>query len=181
MNLPATGRTTEDLLAEMARLKEHDLPVQGRPGRPPTSTTPAAPEVHEAAARAYVEMLEVNSLDPTAFPSVVEMEKQVVGAVAELLGGGRHPGIFTSGGTESIMLAVKAARDARPAGAGPRWWCPATAHPAFHKAAHYLGVEVVSVPVDPATFKADAAAVAAAIDDRTPCWSSPRRRRTRRA
>ncbi|MET7999725.1 pyridoxal phosphate-dependent decarboxylase family protein [Nonomuraea glycinis] len=160
MNLPETGRTAEDLLAELARLKQHDLPVRGGQVTSYVYDT-GRPEVHEAAARAYFEMLEVNSLDPTAFPSVVEMEKQVVGAVADLLGGGH--GIFTSGGTESIMLAVKAARD--EAGLDrPNLVLPVTAHPAFHKAAHYLGVEVRQVPVDLATYQVSARAVAEVID-----------------
>ncbi|MFI9595907.1 pyridoxal phosphate-dependent decarboxylase family protein [Nonomuraea sp. NPDC052265] len=163
MTLPLTGRTTEDLLAEVARMKQHDLPVRGGQVTAYVYDTGRA-EVHEAAARAYFEMLEVNCLDPTAFPSIVEMEKQVVGAVADLLGGGH--GIFTSGGTESIMLAVKAARDAagRPAG---NLVLPVTAHPAFHKAAHYLGLRVKAVPVDLETYKVRVEDVAAAIDEDT--------------
>ncbi|MGW0802315.1 pyridoxal phosphate-dependent decarboxylase family protein [Nonomuraea sp. NPDC002799] len=163
MNLPLTGRTTGDLLAEVARLKEHDLPVRGGQVTAYVYDTGRA-EVNDAAARAYFEMLEVNCLDPTAFPSVVEMERQVVGAVADQLGGGH--GIFTSGGTESITLAVKAARDASPR-ARPNLVLPVTAHPAFHKAAHYLGVEVVAVPVDLETYKVRAADLAAAIDEST--------------
>ncbi|NRQ39447.1 aspartate aminotransferase family protein [Nonomuraea sp. NN258] len=155
--------TVDELLAEVARLKEHDLPVRGGQVTAYVYDTGRA-EVHEAAARAYFEMLEVNCLDPTAFPSVVEMEKQVVGAVSDLLGGGH--GIFTSGGTESIMLAVKAARDFADR-ARPNLVLPVTAHPAFHKAAHYLGVEVRPVPVDLETFKVAAADVAASIDDGT--------------
>ncbi|WP_327587436.1 aspartate aminotransferase family protein [Nonomuraea sp. NBC_00507] len=163
MNLPLTGRTAEDLLAEVARMKEHDLPVRGGQVTAYVYDTGRA-EVNDAAARAYFEMLEVNCLDPTAFPSVVEMERQVVGAVADLLGGGH--GIFTSGGTESIMLAVKAARDfqAKPR---PNLVVPVTAHPAFHKAAHYLGVEVVAVPVDLETYRVRAQDVEAAIDENT--------------
>ncbi|WP_285774665.1 aspartate aminotransferase family protein [Microtetraspora sp. NBRC 13810] len=145
-------------------MKEGDLPVRGGKVTAYVYDT-GRPGVHEAAARAYAEMLEVNCLDPTAFPSIVEMEKQVVGAVADLLGGGH--GVFTSGGTESIMLAVKAARDARPVAGRPRIVLPVTAHPAFHKAAHYLGLDVVPTPVDPETFRADPAAIAAAIDDDT--------------
>ncbi|MDP9862340.1 MULTISPECIES: pyridoxal phosphate-dependent decarboxylase family protein [Streptosporangium] len=164
MNLPEKGRDVEELLAEIARLKEDDLPVRGGKVTAYVYDT-GRPEVHEAAARAYFEMLEVNTLDPTAFPSVVEMEKQVVGAVAELLGGGC--GIFTSGGTESIMLAVKAARDSRRVPGRPRMAVPVTAHPAFHKAAHYLGVAVDTVPVDPETFRASAAAVEAVITEDT--------------
>ncbi|GAA3415453.1 pyridoxal phosphate-dependent decarboxylase family protein [Streptosporangium vulgare] len=164
MSLPDKGRTTDELLAEIARLKRDDLPVRGGKVTAYVYDT-GRPEVHEAAARAYFEMLEVNTLDPTAFPSVVEMEKQVVGAVAELLGGG--VGIFTSGGTESIMLAVKAARDSRETAGRPRMAVPVTAHPAFHKAAHYLGVVVDAVPVDPVTFRASPADVEAVITEDT--------------
>ncbi|MET8862128.1 aspartate aminotransferase family protein [Nonomuraea sp. NPDC004580] len=163
MNLPPAGRPADDLLAEIARLKEHDLPVRGGQVTAYVYDTGRA-AVHDAATRAYLEMLEVNCLDPTAFPSVVEMERQVVGAVSDLLGGGH--GIFTSGGTESIMLAVKAARD-RAALDRPNLVLPVTAHPAFHKAAHYLGVEVKSVPVDLETYKVRPADVAAAMDERT--------------
>ncbi|WP_433256538.1 pyridoxal phosphate-dependent decarboxylase family protein [Streptosporangium sp. CA-135522] len=164
MSLPEKGRDVEELLAEISRLKQDDLPVRGGKVTAYVYDT-GRPQVHEAAARAYFEMLEVNTLDPTAFPSVVEMERQVVGAVAELLGGGC--GIFTSGGTESIMLAVKAARDFRPVAGRPRMVVPVTAHPAFHKAAHYLGVTVDAVPVDPMTFRASVAAVEAAITEDT--------------
>ncbi|GAA2899294.1 aspartate aminotransferase family protein [Nonomuraea rubra] len=167
MNLPPMGRPVADLLAEVARLKQHDLPVRGGQVTAYVYDTGRA-EVNDAATRAYLEMLEVNCLDPTAFPSVVEMEKQVVGAVADLLGGGQGGGhgIFTSGGTESIMLAVKAARDlaARPR---PNLVLPVTAHPAFHKAAHYLGVEVRAVPVDLETYKVRAGDMQEAIDGNT--------------
>jgi sphinganine-1-phosphate aldolase len=165
--LPETGRTAEDLLAELAELKTADLPVRGGKVTAYVYDT-GRPEVHEAAARAYFEMLEVNGLDPTAFPSIITLERQVVGAVAERLGGGPGtPGIFTSGGTESIMLAVKAARDSRPVAGRPELIVPVSAHPAFHKAAHYLGLDVVMTPVDTQTFRADPTAIAAAITERT--------------
>ncbi|MCC5578055.1 aspartate aminotransferase family protein [Microtetraspora sp. AC03309] len=179
--LPEYGRPVHELLDELAELKAGDLPVRGGKVTAYVYDT-GRPEIHDAAHRVYAEMLEVNMLDPTAFPSMVALEKQVVGAVADLLGGdGSILGIFTSGGTESIMLAVKAARDhwrAKSAGAGPgegtggdrgvpQLVLPVTAHPAFHKAAHYLGVEVVPVPVDPVTFRVSVPAVEAAIGDRT--------------
>ncbi len=165
--LPEDGRSTDELISEITRMRSADLPVRGGKVTAYVYDT-GRPEVHEAAARAHAEMLEVNMLDPTAFPSIVALERQVVGAVAELLGGGpRTPGIFTGGGTESIMLAVKAARDARPVAGTPRLVLPVTGHPAFHKAAHYLGVEVAPVPVDPVTYRADPEAMARAVDERT--------------
>ena len=165
--LPQTGQSIEDLLAELKALTLADLPTRG--GRATAYTYDSGrPEVREAAERAYLEMLEVNGLDPTAFPSIVALERQVVGAVATRLGGDDEtPGIFTSGGTESIMLAVKAARDARPDIAEPELVMPSTAHAAFHKAGKYLGVKVVTVPVDPATYRAVPEAMAAACTERT--------------
>ncbi|TDD22554.1 aspartate aminotransferase family protein [Actinomadura sp. KC06] len=162
-HLPETGRPAAELLAELARLRDADLPVRG--GQVTAYVYDTGREaLHDLAATAFAEMLEVNCLDPTAFPSVVALERRIVGAVASRLGGGS--GVFTSGGTESIMLAVKAARDAHPVDGRPQIVLPTTAHPAFHKAAHYLGLEVVHVPVD-ASFRADPAATAAALTPRT--------------
>ncbi|MFB4313190.1 pyridoxal phosphate-dependent decarboxylase family protein [Actinomadura sp. 21ATH] len=169
--LPEHGRPADEILAELERLTAADLPVRGGQVTAYVYDTGRA-EIHDLASRAYLEMLEVNGLDPTAFPSIVALERQVLDAVAGRLGGGT--GIFTSGGTESIMLAVKAARDTAAAAGGgdaaagrPEIVVPNTAHPAFHKAAHYLGMDVVTVPADAATFRADPAATAAAMTPRT--------------
>jgi glutamate/tyrosine decarboxylase-like PLP-dependent enzyme len=73
-------------------------------------------------------------------------------------------GSVTSGGTESVLLAVLAAREG--AGAAPgeaSMVLPSTVHAAFHKAAHYFGVEPIVVDADPVTFRADPAAMAAAV------------------
>ncbi|MFF4536883.1 pyridoxal phosphate-dependent decarboxylase family protein [Streptomyces aureus] len=165
--LPETGRSGADLLAELAALTAADLPTRGG------NTTAyvydsGRPEVREAAERAYLTMMEVNGLDPTAFPSIVALERQVVGATAARLGGDdTTPGIFTSGGTESIILAVKAARDARPDVLAPEIVVPVTAHAAFHKAGSYLRVTVRSAPVDPETYRADPAAIAELCNENT--------------
>ena len=124
----------------------------------------------------YSEEIRVNSasyvLDPTAFPSLLRMENEIVGFCARHLGGGPEAaGSFTSGGTESLILAVKTARDwarvNRPQVTRPEVIVPVTAHASLHKAAHYLDVTLVSAPVDPHTFKADVAAMRAAITDNT--------------
>ncbi|WP_367619022.1 aminotransferase class V-fold PLP-dependent enzyme [Nocardioides sp. ChNu-153] len=95
------------------------------------------------------------------------MENEVVGAACDLLDAPDPVvGTVTSGGTESVLLAVQTARDARPdlaaAGLRPRMVVPSTVHAAFHKAAHYFGVETVVVPVGP-DFRADVAATRAAV------------------
>ncbi|MCP2328084.1 glutamate/tyrosine decarboxylase-like PLP-dependent enzyme [Hamadaea flava] len=165
--LPEHGRSSAELLDELRQLRAADLPTQG--GRTTAYVYDSGrPEVRAAAQAAYLEMLEVNGLDPTAFPSIVRLEREVVAAVASRLGGDdATPGIFTSGGTESIILAVKAARDSRPDVAEPEIVVPTTVHAAFHKAGHYLGVRVKQVPVSPSSFRADAAATADAITENT--------------
>ncbi|HEX6056631.1 MAG TPA: aminotransferase class V-fold PLP-dependent enzyme, partial [Intrasporangium sp.] len=109
-----------------------------------------------------------NGLDPTAFPSLLRMENDLVAMAGRLVDApSGFAGVATSGGTESILLAVLAARDARPEIRSPRMVMPTTAHAAFHKAAHYFGVEPVIVDVDPETKRADPDAMSAAIDEDT--------------
>src|SRR5699024_9189378 len=110
----------------------------------------------DLAARAAATALPVNGLDPTTFPSVALMEADLVAFGRQILHGPAAVGSVTSGGTESCLLAVKAARDRWRARHGrqqptqrPRIALPSTAHAAFHKAAHYLGLELDIVPVDP--------------------------------
>jgi glutamate/tyrosine decarboxylase-like PLP-dependent enzyme len=108
-----------------------------------------------------------NGLDPTAFPSLLQMENELVGRACDLLDAPADAvGTITSGGTESVLLAVQAARDSRPDVAHPQMVLPTTAHAAFHKAAHYFGVEPVLVDVGE-DFRARPDAMAAATTDST--------------
>lgn len=157
---------SEDLLARLRRMQQADVPVHG--GRTLAyvydSGLADADEAGRAAVAAYAGS---NGLDPTAFPSLLQMENELVGWTCALLDAPADAvGTITSGGTESVLLAVQTARDARPDVERPELVLPATAHPAFHKAAHYFGVEPVMVAVDD-DFRARPAAMAAAITDRT--------------
>ncbi|WLQ43096.1 aminotransferase class V-fold PLP-dependent enzyme [Streptomyces laculatispora] len=162
---PAPAVPAADVLAELGALRGADAPTRG--GRTFAYVYDAGLEgLDELAAAAYSAYASVNGLDPTVFPSVARLENDVVGAAASLLGGSGAQGTFTSGGTESILLAVKTARDhakAERGVTGPQLVLPSTAHAAFHKAAAYLGLEPVVVPVDRSTYRADATAMAAAI------------------
>jgi glutamate/tyrosine decarboxylase-like PLP-dependent enzyme len=92
-----------------------------------------------------------NALNPFVFPSLREMQRDIVAMSTALLNGGDDAGgAMTSGGTESIFMAVKTARDKARAERGiekARIIVPRTAHPAFHKAAHLLDVEWVQMPL----------------------------------
>jgi glutamate/tyrosine decarboxylase-like PLP-dependent enzyme len=167
MSLPENGRPASEVLDELTRRHSTDLPTHGGhtwayvydSGR--TDLDP----VMDAARSMYTA---VNGLDPTVFASIVALENEVVGTVLDLVQAPAGAvGTFTSGGTESCMLAVKAARDARPDVERPTLVAPTTVHAAFIKGCDYFGLDVRLVPVDPATFRADPVAMAAAIDEST--------------
>ena len=105
----------------------------------------------------YNSCCQTNALNPTAFPSLRKMEVEVVAMACNLLHGDSDTcGTMTSGGTESIMLAVKTYRDrARemfPHITEPEMVLPISAHPAFEKAGSFLDVKRVYARVDPETF-----------------------------
>ncbi|MDO9408978.1 aspartate aminotransferase family protein [Patulibacter sp.] len=166
MTLPDSGRPPADVLADLRALRAADAPTVG--GRTWAYVYDAGSAEHdELTAAAFLEMLPTNALDPTAFTSTAAVENGIVAATREILGGGpATAGIVTSGGTESILLAVKSARDLRPDVERPAIVVPETAHPSFRKAAHYLGLDVVEIAVDAETFRADPASLRDRLDER---------------
>ncbi|WP_078901693.1 pyridoxal phosphate-dependent decarboxylase family protein [Actinacidiphila yeochonensis] len=167
---PPDGAGEDALIRHLTALRAGDLPVRG--GRTMAYVYDAGlPGLDRIAARAHDAFAGVNGLDMTAFPSVVALENDVVGRAAALLGGGpATAGTFTSGGTESCLLAVLTAREHARRTRGvtrPEIVLPATAHAAFHKAARLFGLDPVVVDVDPRTFRVRPRDVAAALGDRT--------------
>ncbi|WP_448005260.1 pyridoxal phosphate-dependent decarboxylase family protein [Agromyces bauzanensis] len=177
--MSAFERDPDDVLAELEGLRRADAPTHG--GRVLSYVYDSGlPELDELAAGAARLVQAVNGLDPTTFTSVAAMESGVVGFARRAFHGDAAGtrgdegdgdvvvvGSVTSGGTESCLLAVKTARDVwRAARAGtprtPRIVAPTTVHAAFHKAAHYFGLALDLVPVDPVT----GAPAPAAIEDR---------------
>jgi glutamate/tyrosine decarboxylase-like PLP-dependent enzyme len=181
MPLPARGLSTEAILRTLEAYKQHDVPW--RDGAVFAGVYDPGPEAQAQITAAYTMFLSENALYPNFFPSLLQIENDIVRILAELLqSDGEVVGNCTSGGTESIMLAVKAARDKaraeRPGLGEPELVLPHTAHAAFHKAAHYLGVRTVVTPFDPQTFRADPEAIRRAITPNTillvasaPCYS----------
>ena len=170
MRIPEHGQSKDRVLAALESFRAHDMPW--RDGRTWAYIYDPGPEAEEVIKRAFTMYLSENMLDPTVFPSTLRLETEVVAmATAHLQGDGEVVGNFTSGGTESIILAVKTARDharaTRPDVDLPEIVLPATAHASFQKACHYLDVRPVIVPVDPRTFRADVDAIRAAITPNT--------------
>ncbi|HEY6278919.1 MAG TPA: aminotransferase class V-fold PLP-dependent enzyme [Streptosporangiaceae bacterium] len=124
--------------------------------------------------RVYAAQSQSNPLHPDLWPSATKFEAEIVAMTAGMLGAGAADGpeiagTVSSGGTESILLAMKTYRDfarERRGIAEPEIVAPVTAHAAFDKAARYFDMKLVRVPVD-AGFRADLDALAAAVTGQT--------------
>lgn len=131
----------------------------------------AEAEVNHLLQEVYALFFSENGLNPAAFPSLRKFETETVAMCAGLLGGDRNTtGSLTSGGTESILMALKSARDwsriHRPQIREAEIIVPASAHPAFDKAAQYLGLQIRRTPVRD-DFRADVAAMRRALTENT--------------
>lgn len=128
------------------------------------------PAVHEVAEQAAALYLHENALNTKAFPSLGSIQSEVVGWTADLLHGeGFASGFLTSGGTESILCGVKAARERGRIERGvtePEVVLAASAHAAFHKAAHLFGLKVHKTPVLD-DWTADVEAMAGLVNENT--------------
>ena len=167
--IPQQGIPWAELEPQLKAAGEHD--VDWRDGRSPAFIHFAGDDVLEVAKKAYLMYFSENGLGLRAFGSLAKFESEVVAMGLNLLGASEAGrGAMTTGGTESIFLAVKAARDsarkARPSMGTPNLVLAHSAHPAFDKAAHFLDVQTIRLPLR-ADFTADPAAMQAAITDDT--------------
>ena len=162
---PEMGRSNDDLLGEIAELRGGDLDWRGGKAFSLVYDVddPGLETLLESVA---VDFLHENALNPFRYRSLLQMETEVIAAAVDLFGA--TCGSLSSGGTESIFLAVQTARDwGRSRGiTEPRVVTADTAHPAFAKACHYLGVEHVRTEHGP-DGRADPDRFAAALDSRT--------------
>jgi glutamate/tyrosine decarboxylase-like PLP-dependent enzyme len=166
--LPEHGLSREEVFAKMRERKAADADWRG--GKTWSLIYPAGEDVDEVLYEANNLYLYENALNPFRFPSLDAMEKEVVAMTARLLNApAEGSGSMTSGGTESILQAVRVARDRAKAERGvtePKLVIPYSAHPAFAKAAKYFQLELVHVPLGD-DLRADVNAAERAIDDRT--------------
>jgi glutamate/tyrosine decarboxylase-like PLP-dependent enzyme len=168
MALPEHGLTHDDILDALAGKRARDARWQD--GRTFGMVYDGGPDVHAIADAVAHLYLHENALNTFAFPSLGEIQSEVVRATADLFHGGPDAaGFMTSGGTESILMCVKAARERARAERGvtaPEMVIPESAHAAFHKAAHYFGVRVHKVPVAD-DWRADVDLMAGRVNENT--------------
>jgi len=162
------GQSPENVFGELEARRNHD--VRWREGRAFSLAYYAGPEVAHVAEEAYRLYSGENALNTAAFPSLEQMQREVLGIVGQWLGANDDSaGFFTSGGTESLLMAVKAARDRARIERGidtPNMVLPTSAHAAFEKAAAYFDVESRRIPVRD-DWRADVTAMHSAVDDNT--------------
>lgn len=171
MTLPAAGRSHGDILAQMRDLKGGD--VDWKNGRAPLYVFKATDDVYEVGRAGFMEYFSENALGARrAFPSVKRMEDEIVEMTLDLFGApDGAQGFMTTGGTESIVLAMQTCRDwSRAKRGNPHHRgnvvAAETVHPAFNKGGKLMDLEVRRAPVG-ADLRMDLAALEALIDDDT--------------
>jgi glutamate/tyrosine decarboxylase-like PLP-dependent enzyme len=166
--LPAKGIPASLVFDELESLRTNDVDWRG--GRVFSLAYYAGPQAIAVAEDAYRRFSGENALSTDAFPSLRIMQQDVLSMVGPWLGADQDSaGFMTSGGTESILMVVKAARDQFAHTNGvttPNLVLPTSAHAAFEKACHYFGVESRRAPVGP-DWCADIAAMERLIDSNT--------------
>ncbi len=171
MKMPENGRAWADVKSEMVNRGSQD--AKWRDGRTAVYVFNAGEEIAAIQKEAYTAFMSENGLGPLAFPSLAQMEKDVIAMGLDLLHGPEgSTGAMTSGGTDSITMAMKSARDfARSKGRArdrANVVLPYSAHLAFDKAAHLMDVEIRRVPVKTdGTYEADVGAMMASCDTDT--------------
>ncbi|HEY2214266.1 MAG TPA: aminotransferase class V-fold PLP-dependent enzyme [Acidimicrobiales bacterium] len=171
--IPEDGLPSDVVMSTLMHMKRDDQDWRG--GRVFSLVYSAGDEVHELLQSALSLYSAENGLNVLAFPSIGTMQHDIICNTATLLGaddpasGGGVEGYLTSGGTESLLQAVKTARDVARKDRGiphPEVVVAESAHAAFTKAADYFDVELIRVPCDDG-YRVNVDAMADACTDNT--------------
>ena len=177
-HIPETGRNRSDILKEMEEINSKEE-SKWKGGFVSGAVYHGDDDHIRFLNKVYAINSQSNPLHPDVWPSSAKYESEVVSMTAKMLGADRlntslDPeneicGVVSSGGTESILLAMKTYRDwarDRKKITKPEMIVPSTAHAAFDKAAQYFNIKIINIPVD-SSCKADVAATEKAITRKT--------------
>ncbi len=170
--LPETGRDRQEIIAEMEALRDREA-ARWKDGFVSGAVYHGDQTYIDFLNRVYAIHSQANPLHTDLWPSASKFEAEIVSMTAHMLGAGERTnefcGTVTSGGSESILLAMKTYRDQARERKGIAWpeiVAPETAHPAFDKAAQYFGIKIVRTPLGP-DFRADLKAIKKALSRNT--------------
>jgi glutamate/tyrosine decarboxylase-like PLP-dependent enzyme len=167
--LPANGRAYDDILLEMAAIKAREE-SRWQDGYASGAVYHGGSEHINFLNQVYTLYSQSNPLHADLWPSASKFEAEIISMTGTMLGAKETndeiSGSVSSGGTESILLAMKSYRDQARDIKGitqPEMIVPLTAHAAFDKAAEYFNIKMVRVPVNK-DYRADVTAVRNAIN-----------------
>lgn len=176
--LPAEGLSRDEVIRELDELRSVEE-SRWKEGYASGSVYNGDAEHIAFCNKAYGLHSQANQLHTDLWPSAAKFEAEVVAMTAHMLGAGKTDAPFgsergvcgsvTSGGSESILLAMKTYRDWARETKGitePELVVPISAHAAFHKAAQYFGLRLKITPIDE-DYRADVTAIENAITPNT--------------
>ena len=149
-SFPRDGMSEFEILSQLQSFKANDL--QWKKGRAFSYVYYAEQALTETLKKAYQLYFSENALNPSAFPSLLKMENEVVSMCLDLFNASeKSSGNMTSGGTESILMALKSAKEyakkVKPHITEPEVILPFSAHPAFDKGCDYFGLKPKKVGI----------------------------------
>ena len=177
-SIPEKGRDKDDIFNELSAMAEEEN-AKWKTGQVSGTFYHAGDEHRAFLNKVFSLFSHENTLQFDLCPSMFKMESEIISMTAKMLNAdavqAHNPqdevcGTVTSGGTESILMAMKAYRDWARADKGiaePEIIMPHTAHPAFDKAGKYFGLKMVHIPVSAPDFRVDPRAVEAQINANT--------------
>jgi glutamate/tyrosine decarboxylase-like PLP-dependent enzyme len=169
---PKGGKNWEQLQREMHDRTAGDFDFRG--GRTSIYFFYSDQETYEIGKKAFLEHFSENALGGTrAYPGLASMEHDILDYGLDLLSAPKSgKGVFTTGGTESIFLGMKAAREFhranKPTSANkrPNIVMPLSGHPAFDKSAIVMDLDIRRAPLLDDR-RVDVSAMANLIDENT--------------
>jgi glutamate/tyrosine decarboxylase-like PLP-dependent enzyme len=168
--IPEVGRERAEILHEMETMRSQEE-AQWRDGFVSGAVYHGDHEHIDFLNRVYALNSQSNPLHSDVWPSATKFEAEIVAMTADMLGGTGQDihGTVSSGGTESILLAMKAYRDRareQKSITKPEMILPVSAHAAFDKACQYFNIKPVHIPLD-ADYRADVESARKAITRNT--------------
>jgi glutamate/tyrosine decarboxylase-like PLP-dependent enzyme len=168
--IPAKGREFADVLREMEFMRNQEE-SQWKDGFVSGAVYHGDQKHIDFLNQVYAINSQANPLHTDVWPSATKFEAEIVAMTGDMLGGAGQDvcGTLSSGGTESILLAMKTYRDWAHEKKGitkPEMIAPVTAHAAFDKASEYFNIKMIHIPVDE-NFRADVDAAKKAITPNT--------------
>ncbi len=165
--IPSAGRDKDDILKELSQMASEEN-AKWQTGKISGTFYHGGKEHLDFLNKVYSLFSHANTIQYDLCPSMFKMESEIISMTAKMLNGGPEVcGTMTTGGSESILMAMKVYRDKARAEKGitaPEIIMPSTAHPAFNKACEYFGIKLVRVPVLPPDYLADVKAMEKAIN-----------------